>query len=244
MQRNQRSNFQLLDHRKGKRIPERTSALLTTLKPLTVWITANWRILKEVGLPDHLTCLLRKLYASQTATVRTRHGTTDWFKIGKGVHQGYILSPCLFNLYAEYILRNAELGESQAGIKIAGENINNIRYADDITLMAESKEELKSLLMRVKEESEKVGLKLNIQKTKILESSPITSWQIHGETVEAVTDFLFLDSECSHEIKRCLLLRRKAMTNLDSVLKRSDIILPAKGLYTQSYGFSSSHVRI
>ena len=149
-------------------------------KLLTVWITINWKILKEMGLPDHLTGLLRNLYAGQEATVRTGHGTTDWFQIGRGVCQGCILSPCLFNLYAEYIMRNAGLEEAQAGIKIARRNINNLRYADDPTLMAESEEELKSLLMKVKEESEKVGLKLNIQKTKIIVSGPITSWQIVG----------------------------------------------------------------
>ena len=137
------------------------SALLTMPKPLTVWITINWKILKEMGIPDHLTCLLRNLYAGQEATVRTGHETTDWFQIGKGVHQGCILSPCLFNLYAEYVMRNAGLEEAQAGINIAGRNINNLRYADDTTFMAESEEELKSLLMKVKEESEKVGLKLN-----------------------------------------------------------------------------------
>ena len=136
-----------------------------------------------MGIPDHLTCLLRNLYAGQEATVRTGHGTTDWFQIGEGVRQGCILSPCLSNLYTQYIMRNTGLDEAQAGIKIAGRNINNLRYADDTTLMGES-EELKSLLMKVKEESEKVGLKLNIQKTKIVVSSPITSWQIDGETVE------------------------------------------------------------
>ena len=143
-------------------------------KPLTVWITINWKILKEMGIPDHLTCLLRNLYAGQEAAVRTGRGTTDWFQIGKGVCQG-VLSPCLFNLYAEYILRNTGLEEAQAGMKIARRNINNLRYADDTTLMAESEDELKSLLMKVKEESEKVGLKLNIQKTKIMASGPITS---------------------------------------------------------------------
>ena len=152
-----------------------TSALLTVPTPVTGWITTNWKILKEMGVPDHLTCLLRNLYAGQEATVRTGHGTTDWFQIGKGVRQGCILSPCLFNLYAEYIMRNAGLEETQAGIKIAGRNINNLRYADDTTLVAESEEELKSLLMKVKEESEKVGLNLNIQKTKIMASGPITS---------------------------------------------------------------------
>ena len=181
------------------------------------------KILKEMGIPDHLTCLLRNLYAGQEATVRTGHGTTDWFQIGKEVRQGCILSPCLFNLYAEYIMRNPGLDEAQAGIKIDGRNINNLRYADDTTLMAENEEELKSLLMKVKEESEKVGLKLNIQKTKIMASGPITSWQIDGETEEAVADFIFLgskiivDGDCSREIKRHLLLGRKVMSNLESI---------------------------
>ena len=148
-----------------------------------------WKILQEMGIPDHLTCILRNLYAGQEATVRTGHGTTDWFQIGKGVPQGCMLSPCLFNLYAEYIMRNAGLEEAQAGIKIAGRNINELRYADDTTLMAESEEELKSLLM--KEESEKVGLRLNIQKTKIMASDPITLWQIDGETMETVSDFFW-----------------------------------------------------
>ena len=139
-----------------------------------------WKILRELGIADHLTYLLRNLYAGQEATVRTGHGTTDWFQIGKGGLQGCILSPCLFNFYAEYIMRNAGLEEAQAGIKITGRNINNLRYADDTTLMVESEEELKSLLMKVKEESEKVDLKLNIQKTKIMASGPITSWQIDG----------------------------------------------------------------
>ena len=142
-----------------------------------------WKILKEMGLPDHLTCLLRNLYAGQEATVRTRYGTMDWFQIGKGVRQGCILSPCFFNLYEEYIMRNAGLEETQAEIKIARRNINNFRYADDTALMAESEEEHKSLLMEVKLESEKVYLKLNIQKTKIMASGPITSWKIDGETV-------------------------------------------------------------
>ena len=182
-----------------------------------------------MGIPDHLTCLLRNLYAGQEATVRTGHGTTDCFQVGKGVRQGCILSPCLFNFYAEYIMRNAGLEEAQAGIKIAGRNISNLRYANDTTLMAESEEELKSLLMKVKEGSEKIGLKLNIQKTKIVASGPITSWQIHGETV---ADFIFLgskitaDADCSHEIKRRLLLGRKVMTNLESMLKSRDITLP------------------
>ena len=167
-----------------------------------------------MGIPDHLTCLLRNLYAGQEATVRIGHGTTDWFQIGKGVCQGCMLSPCLFNLYAEYIMGNARLEEAQAGIKIARRNINNLRYADDTTLMAESEEELKSLLMKVKEESEKVGLKLSIQKTKIMASGPITSWELDGETVETVSDFFWggskitADGDCSHDIKRRLLLER------------------------------------
>ena len=188
-----------------------------------------------MGIPDHLTCLFRNLYAGQEASVRTGHGTTDWFQIGKGVHQGCILSPCLFNFYAEYIMRNTGLEEAQAGIKVARRNINNLRYADDTTLMAESEEpKLKSLLIKVKEESEKVGLKLNIQKTKIMASSPITSWEIDGDTVETVSDFILggckitADGDCSHEIKRRLLLGRKVMTNLDSILKSRDITLPTK----------------
>ena len=157
-----------------------------------------WKILQEVGIPDHLTCLLRTLYAGQEATVRTGHGKMDWFQTGKGVHQGCILIPCLFNLYAEYITRNARLDESQAGIKIAGRKISNFRYADGTMLKAESKEELKSLFMKVKEESEKAGLKLNIQKTMIMAASPITSWQIGGETMERVTDFILggLQNHC------------------------------------------------
>ena len=148
-----------------------------------------WKILKEMGIPDHSTCLLRNLYAGQEATARTGHGTTDWFQMGKGVGQSCILSPFLFNLHAEYIMGNAGLEEAHAGIKIAGRNINNIRYADDTTLKAECGEELKRLSMKVKEEIEKAGLKLNIEKTKIMASGPITSWQIDGETVETVTDF-------------------------------------------------------
>ena len=190
-----------------------------------------WKILQEMRIPDHLTCLLRNLYAGQEATVRTEHGTMDWFKIGKGICQGCISSPCLFNLYAHYILQNAGLDEAQAGIKIAKRNINNLIYADDTTLMAETKKELKSLLVKLKEESEKVGLKLNIQKTKIMASSPITSWQIDGETMETVIDFILgiskitADGDCSHEIKRRLLLGRRVMTNLESILKSRDITL-------------------
>ena len=147
-----------------------------------------WETLNEMRILEHLICLLRNLYAGQEATVRTGHGTTDWFQIGKGVCQGYILSPCLFNFYVEYIMRDSGLDEAQAGIKIAGGNINYLRYADDTTLMAESEEEQMSLLMKVKEESEKVGLKLNIQKTKIMASGPITSWQIDGKTMETERD--------------------------------------------------------
>jgi len=201
-------------------------------------------------IPDHYTCLLRNLYAGQKATVRTGLGTTDWIKIGKEVHQDCILSPSLFNLYIEYIMQHARLNVLQAGIKTSGRNINNLRYADDTILMAESEEELKSFLMKKKEETEKVGFKLNIQKMKIMAFGLITSWQIDGEKMETVTDFIWgglqnqcretvrdliflgpkiiVDSDCSHEIKRCLLLGKKAMTNLDSILKRRDITLPTK----------------
>jgi len=188
---------------------------------------------------------LRNLYAGQKPTVRTEHGTAEWFQRGKGVRQGCILSPCLFNLYAEYIMRNAGLEEAQAGIQTAGRNINNLRCANDTTLMEEN-EELMGLLTKVKEESENIGLKLNIQKTKIMASGPLTSWQIDRETVETVADFFFLgskitaDSDYSHEIKRRLLLGRKVMTNLDSILKSRDIV--NKGTSNQSYGFSNGHV--
>ena len=177
-----------------------------------------------MGMPDQFTCLLRNLYAGLEATFRTRHGITDWFKIGKGVHQGYRLSPCWLNFCAEYITWNARLDESQAGIKIAGRNIN-LRYADDTTLTAES---------MVKDENEKAGWKLNFQKMKIMTSRPITSWQIHGENLETVTDFIFLgskitaDGNCSHEVKRWLCLGRKAMKNPNSILKSTDITLPTK----------------
>ena len=177
------------------------------------------------------------------------HETTDWFKVGKRGRQGCILSPCLFNLHAEYIIRNARLDEAQAGSKIAARNINNLRYADDTTLMAESVKELKSLLMKVKEESEKAGLKLNIQKTKIMASGPITSWQIDGEKMETVTKFIFLDckmtadGDCSHETKRRFLLGRKPMTKLDSILKSRNQFAD-KGPYSQSNGFSNSHVQM
>ena len=178
----------------------------------------------ETGIPDHLICLLRNLYASQEATVRTGHGTTDWFQI-------------------EYIMQNAGLEEAQAGIKIARRNINKLRYAHDTTLMAESEEELKSLMMKVKKESEKVGLKLNIQKTKIMASGPITSWQINGETVKTVSDFIFLgskitaDGDFSHEIKRHLLLGRTVMTNIDNIFKNRDITLSTKILLVKAMVF-------
>ena len=168
-----------------------------------------------MGIPDHLTCVLKNLYAGQEARVRTWHGTKDWFKIGKKIHHGYIFSPCLFNIYAAYIMRNAGLDEAQAQIKIARRNMDNLRYTGDTTLMAESEEELKSLLMKVKEESEKVGLKLNIKKTKIITSGPIISWQMDGETMETVTDFIFLGSkitaggDCRHEIKTLAPLEKK-----------------------------------
>ena len=186
------------------------------------------------------------MYAGQEAAVRTGYGTTDWFQIGKGVCQGCILSPCLFNLYTEYIMGNTGLDEAQAGIKIAGRNVNNFRHVDDTTLMAESEEELKSLLMEVKEESEKVGLKLNIQKTKNMASGPITSWQIDGETVETVSDFIFLrskitaDGDCNHEIKKLSLLGRKVMTNLDSIFKSRDTTLPTNSIYSKLWFFQWS----
>ena len=187
-----------------------------------------------MDISDHLTCLLRNLCTGQEATDRTEHGTMDWFKTGKGLRQGCILSLCLFNLSAEYIMQNDRLDKAQAGIKIAGRNINNLRYADDTTLMVESEMELKNFLMKVKEESEKAGLNLNVQKMKIKAYSPIISWQTDGETTE--TDFIFLgskitvDDDCSHEIKRHLLLGRKAMTNLDSILKIRDVTLPTKSV--------------
>ena len=200
-QRNQRSTCQhQLGHQKSKRVPEKHLFRFIDYAKTFDCVDHNklWKILKEMGIPDHLTCLLRNLYAGQEATVRTEHGTTDWFQIGRGVHQGCMLSPCLFILYAEYIMRNARLDEAQTGIKIAGRNINNHSYVNDTTLMAESEEELKSLLMKVKEESEKVGLKLNIQKTKIMAPGPITSWQTDGETMETVRDFILrgLQNHC------------------------------------------------
>ena len=217
---------------KSKGIPKKDLFLLYGL--WTVWITTNWKILKQMGIPDHLTYHLRKLYAGKETTARTGHGTMNWFKNGKGVHQSYILSPCLFNLHAEYIMWNAKLDELLAGIKIAERSINSLRCTDDTTLMAESEEEQKSPLIKVKEESEKAGLKLNIQKTKIMASGPITAWEIDGENVETVSDLIFLgskinaDGDSSREIKRHLLLGRKAVTNLDNILKHRDITLPTK----------------
>ena len=206
-----------------------------------------------MGIPDHLTCLLRNLYAGQEATVKTEHGATEWFQTRKGGHQRCILSPYLFNLCAEYIMRNAGLDETHAGIKIARRNINHLSCADDTTLMAESEEELKGLLMKVKEESEKVGLKLNIQKTKIMASGPNTWWQIDGETV---TDFVFwgskitADGDCRHNIKKHLLLDKKAMTNLDIILKSRNITLltnvrPVKPMFflVVMYGCESQNIK-
>ena len=196
-----------------------------------------------MGIPDHLPCLLRNLYVGQE---HLEHGTTDWLQVGKGVHQGCILSPCLFNLYAEYIMRNAKLDEVQARIKITRKNINNLRYADDTTLMAENEEELKSLLMKVKEESEKAGLKLN-QKMKIMAFGPITSWQIDGETMETVTDFIFGDSkitaygDCSHEIKT-LASWKESYDKPRTYVKKQRCYFVDKGPSSQSYAFSSSHV--
>ena len=182
----------LLGHRKSKRVQKNIYFCFVDYAKAFDCVDHNklWKNLQEMGIPDHLPCLLRNLYAGQEATVRTEHRTTDWFQIGKGIHQGCILSPCLFNLYAEYIIQNAGLYEVQAGIEIAGRNIHNFRYADDTTLMAET-EELKSLLMKVKEESEKVGLKLNIQTTEIMASGSITSWQVDGETMETETLFFW-----------------------------------------------------
>ena len=204
-----------------------------------MYITADGDCIHEI---KRRLLLGRKVMTNLDSIFKSRH----YFANKGPSSQGYILSPYLFNLYAEYIMQNAGLDESQAGIKIARRNINNFRYADDTTIMAESEEEKKNLFMKVKEESEKVGLKLNIQKTKIMASGPITSWQRDGETMETVSDLIFLgfkitaDCDCSHEIKRFLLLERKVMTNLDSILKSRDII--NKGLSSQGYGFSSGHV--
>ena len=201
-----------------------------------------WEILQEMRIPGHLTCLLRNVYAGQEATVRTGHGKTEGFQIGKGVRQGCILSPCLFNLYAEYIMQNARLDAAQAGIKTAGRNINNLRYTDDTTLMAEGEEELKSLL-KVNEESEKSALELNIQKMKVMALGPITSWQIDGETMETARVLILggskitADGDCSQEIKRHLLLGREAMTKLDSILKSRDTTLLTKACFVKATVF-------
>ena len=238
-----------LDHWKGQSIPEKHLLLLYWLH-WRLWLCGSkklWKLLKKMWIQDHLTCLLRNLYADQEITVRTGHGTTDWLQISKGVHQGYILSPCLFNLCAEYIMRNAGLEEAQAGTKIAGRNINNLRYADDTTLMAESEEELKSLLMKVKEENEKVGLKLNIQETKIMASSPITSWQIDGETMQTVRDyFLGLQNHCRWWLQlwneKTLAPWKKSYAQPRQHIIKQRCYFANKGLSSQSYGFSSSHV--
>ena len=215
---------------------------MTTPKPFTMWITTNWKLLKEMGIPDHLTCLLRNLYAAQGAIVRIGHGTTDWFQIRKGVHQGCILSPRLFNLYAEYIMQNAWLNEAQAGIKIVGRNINNPRYADDTTLRAESKEELKSLLMKVKEESEKVGLKVNIQKTKITASGPITSWQVDEETMETVKNIILGAPESLQMVTAAMKLKdtcslEERYDQPRQHIKKQRHYFANKGLSSQSYDF-------
>ena len=205
-----------------------------------------WKILQEMGIPDHLTFLLRNLYADQEATIRAGHGTTDWFQIGKGVRQGCTLSPCLFNFYAEYIMRNTGLEEAQVVIKIAGRNINNLRYADDTTNMAESEEQLKSLLMKVKEESEKVCLKLNIQKTKIMASGPVTSWGIDGKQWKQCQT-LFWGPPKSLQIMISAMKLKDAyclegkLSNLDSILKKQRHSFVNKGLSGQGYGFSSGH---
>ena len=221
----------LLDHRKSKRIPEKTStsASLTVLKPLTMWIITNWKILKEMEIPDHLTCLLRNLYAGQEATVSTGHGTMNWFQIEKGVHQGYTFSPSLFNLYAEYTMQNAGLDDHKLESRDCWEKYQQPQicrwYRSNGRKWRGTKEGERG--------EQKAGLKLNIQKITITASSPITSWHIEGEKVEAVADFIFLgskitaDGDCSQEIKRCLLLGRKPMTNY-SILKSRDIALPQK----------------
>ena len=204
-----------------------------------------WKLLKEMGIPDHLTCLLRNLYAGQEATVRTGHGTTDWFQIGKGVRQGCILAPCLFNLYAEYIMRNAGLEEAQPGIKIAGRNINNLRYADDATLMAESEEELTSLLMKVKEESENVGLKLNIQKTKIMASGPIISRQLDGETVETVADFILGAPKSLQMVTAAMKLknlapRKKSYDQPRQHIKKQTLFCQQRSVWSRLWFFQQS----
>ena len=225
---------------------QKNTCFIDYAKAFTMWITTIWKILQEMEIPDHLTCLLRNLYSGQEATVRTRHGTTDWFQIRKGVHQGCMLSPCLFNFYAEYIMWNARLDEPQTGMKIAGRNINNLRYADDTTLMAES-EELKRLLMKVKEESEKFDLKLNIQKTKIMASVPITSWPVDRETTE--TEILFSWAPKSLQmVTAAMKLKdspwKKSCAKPRQHIKKQRHYFANKGPSSQSYGFSSSHVQM
>ena len=199
-----------------------------------------------MGIPDHMTCLLRNLYAAQEATVRTGHGTTDWFQIGKGIRQSCIVSPCLFNFYAEYIMRNAGLEEAQAGIKITGRNINNLRYADDTTLMAESEEELKSLLMKVKVESEKGGLKLNIQKTKIMASGPITSWEIDGKQWKQYQTLFFWAPKSLQMVIAAMKLKdtlwKESYDQPRQHIEKQTHYFANKGLSSQGYGFSSGHV--
>ena len=193
-----------------------------------------WVSLQNMGVPNHLICLLKNLYADQEATVRIEHGLTECFKVEKRVRQGCILSPYLFNLYAEHIIRNAGLEETQIRVKIAGRKINNPRYADDTTLVTENEEDLKNLLLKVKKESAKAGLLLNIKKNKIMSTGNVNGIRIDGEEIEIITDFIFLgskinmDGDCTHEIKRRLLLGRKAMANLDNTLKSIDITLPTK----------------
>ena len=240
-----------MDHRKSKRVPEKHLLLLYRLAKAFDCVDHNklWKILIEMGIPDHLTCLLRHLYAGQEATVRTGHGTTDWFHIGKGVRQGCILSPCLFSLYAEYITRNAGQEEAQAGIKIAGRNMDKLRYVDDTTLMAESKEELKSLLMKVK------GERKNWLKTRHSENEEhgtrshhfmTNRWGNNGnsERLDFGGPKITADGDCSHEIKRCLLLGRKSMTNLDNCIKLQRHYITYRCLSSQSCGFSNSHVQM
>ena len=237
------------DHRKSKRVPGKHLLLLYLLcQSLWLWISINCgKFLKDTGISDHLICLLRNLYAGQEATLRTGHGTTDWFHIGKGVRQGYILSPCLFSVYAEYIMRNTGLDEEQAGITIVERNINNLRYADDTTLMAEHEEELKSLLMKEKEESEIGSLKLNFQKNKIMAFSPITSWQIAGETVETVADYFGeLQNHCRWWLQpwnpKMLAPWEKSYDQPRKHIKRQRQYSVKKSPSSQGYSSSSGHV--
>ena len=242
-----------MDHRKNKRVPEKhLLCFIDYTKAFHCVDHKLWKILKEMGIPDHLTCLLRNLYAGQEATARTGHGTMDWFQIGKGVCQGCILSSCLFNLFAEYIMRNARLDEAQAGIKIAGRSINNFRYADDTILLAESKE-LKSLLIKVKEESWNGWLKTEHSKTKIMASGPITSWQIDGETMDTVKDFILpgvgvgVQNHCRWWLhpwnEKILAPWKKSYDQPRQHIKKQRHYLADKGLSSKSYGLCNSHVR-